>query len=126
MRRSQEGDQGGLARAAFPGKGRGCPLLGSCVSSSWVKRAVSPLTLPCSHRKLDVSLPTSALPVAAQPAEGEASTTTAPEGQDGALEVLQSMLTLPPQFAGGDFAAKWNASVAAAAGSAGVKQVGGW
>lgn len=79
---------------------------------------------PCSHRKLDVSLPTSTLPVAAQPAE-EGTHALAREAQDGALEILQSMLTLPPQFAHREWAVKWNAAVAAAAGSAEVKQVGG-
>ncbi|PRW39188.1 Origin recognition complex subunit 4 [Chlorella sorokiniana] len=74
-----------------------------------------------SHRKLDVSLPNSALPVAAQPAEDR---TAAParEAQDGALDILQSMLTLPPQFAHREYTAKWNASVAAAVGSGEVKQ----
>ncbi len=69
-----------------------------------------------------MSLPTSALPVAAQPGV-EGAGAQARGAQDGALEVLQGMLTLPPQFAHQDYAAKWNASVAAAAGSAEVKQV---
>lgn len=42
---------------------------------------------PCSHRKLDLSLPTSVLPVAARE-DGE--TGKRQEAQDGALEVLKA------------------------------------
>lgn len=71
-----------------------------------------------SHRKLDLSLPTSVLPVAARE-DGE--TGKRQEAQDGALEVLKAMLTLPPGFAPSDWARRWDASVAAACESAAVR-----
>ncbi|KAL4422006.1 hypothetical protein ABPG77_005436 [Micractinium sp. CCAP 211/92] len=71
-----------------------------------------------SHRKLDLSLPTSVLPVAARE-DGE--TGKRQEAQDGALGVLQSMLILPPGFPHADWAAQWNASVGAACGGAALR-----
>lgn len=49
----------------------------------------SPCTTPRSHRKLDLSLPTSVMPVAPRDADD---VRAADAGQDGALEVLQVLL----------------------------------
>ncbi|KAI3431512.1 hypothetical protein D9Q98_004562 [Chlorella vulgaris] len=64
-----------------------------------------------SHRKLDLSLPTSVMPVAPRDADD---VRAADAGQDGALEVLQSMLTLPPTFPQPAAAQTWNPAVEAA------------